>query len=122
MLLLPNTVSNIPINKPANVIIVLKLYFFFIYYALNASTIEATLSNGSIESLEVKYKDVNYGEFKKSVAEVVVNKIGEIQSRYNEIINSNRVEEVLAAGAEKARYYASRKLSKVYRKLGLKSK
>ena len=42
-----------------------------------------------------------------------------IQKRYNEIINSNVIEETLRKGAEQAHHIAFRKLKKVQKKMGI---
>ena len=85
----------------------------------NLLTIESCLSGVSIEELENKYKGKNYGEFKKSVADVVCEEIEKIQNKVKEIQSSGVIERILEEGAMKASYVARKKLSKVYRKMGI---
>ena len=53
----------------------------------NLLTIYACLTDSNILDVENKFKDYNYGNFKKEVADVVCNKLKEIQDKYNEIIS-----------------------------------
>jgi tryptophanyl-tRNA synthetase len=85
----------------------------------NLLTIYAELSDYSIEELESKYKDSGYGDFKKDLAEVVVEHLRPIQAHYNELIKSDYLNEVLDAGYEKASKLAFKKMRKVKNKLGL---
>ena len=66
-----------------------------------------------IKEIENKYEGCNYGTFKKAVADVVCSTLEEIQSKYHEVLNSGKLEEVFKLGAEKARYIAHKKLMKV---------
>lgn len=85
----------------------------------NLIQIVASLNNESIDHVVEKYKDYNYGEFKKVVADTVCNTLSQIQSRYQEIIEGNDLEKILDEGAKKASYLAHKKLTKVQRKVGL---
>ena len=85
----------------------------------NLIQIAASLNNESIETVTERYKDCNYGEFKKAVADIVCNTLSEIQARYQKIINGDEMEKILAEGAKKASYMAHKKLMKVQRKVGL---
>ncbi len=87
----------------------------------NLLEIYSSLTNISIKDLEKKYSNSNYGEFKKDLADIVKNFLIDIQSKYKNVLESKMVEEVLEKGAQKARIIASRKLSKIYKKLGLAS-
>lgn len=86
----------------------------------NLLTIMSTLSNRSIMDLEKEFEGSGYGDFKKAVADVVVNFMTDLQSKVKKIQESGIIDEVLAEGAEKASYVARKKLSKVYRKIGLR--
>lgn len=77
------------------------------------------LSGKTIKELEAMYEGKGYGEFKKDLAEVVGNELQKIQDRYNEIVNSNMIPEILNEGADKARRIARKKLAKVERKMGI---
>ncbi|MFA6936207.1 MAG: tryptophan--tRNA ligase [Bacilli bacterium] len=87
----------------------------------NLLEIYSSLTNISIKDLEKKYSNSNYGEFKKDLADIVKNFLIDIQSKYKNVLESKMVEEVLEKGAQKARIIASRKLNKIYKKLGLAS-
>lgn len=84
----------------------------------NLLTIYSALSDMKIEETELKFKDYNYGNFKKEVADLVVSKILEIQKKYEEIINSNLVDKVLDEGKIKTNELAKNKYEEVCKKLG----
>ena len=75
----------------------------------NLINIYSSLTDKSIEDIENEFKDSNYGNFKTKVADVVVEKISDIQSKYNEIIDSDYLDEILDKGAKKnieiSKYY-----------------
>ena len=85
----------------------------------NLLTIYSCISGLTIAELEEKYANSNYGEFKSDLATVVANEIEPIQKRYNELINSKELDEILDNGRDYANYLANKKLSKVYNKVGL---
>ena len=86
----------------------------------NLLTIMSVLTNESIESLVERFNGQGYGTFKKAVADVVCEELGELQRKVKEIQSSGIIEKVLEDGAMKATYVARKKLAKVYRKVGLK--
>ena len=88
----------------------------------NLLTIYSALTNISIKDLEEKYQDSNYGTFKNDLAEVVANEIKPIHEKYHTIIKSKELDEILDQGRDRARLIASRKISKVYNKIGLSRK
>ena len=85
----------------------------------NLLEIMSSLSGESIDSIVARYEDKGYGEFKKEVAEVVAKELTMIQSRYNEIMKSGLIEQVLKEGAERAHRIAFKKLKKVQKKMGI---
>ena len=85
----------------------------------NLIEIASSLDNRSMEDIANEFKDSGYGELKKYVADVVCRELEKIQTRYNEILASGKIEEVLKQGAEKAHQIAYKTLSKVERKIGL---
>lgn len=85
----------------------------------NLLTIYSCISGMTITEIEAKYENSNYAEFKNDLANVVANEIEPIQKRYNELINSKELDEILDQGRDYANYLANRKLSKVYNKVGL---
>ncbi len=85
----------------------------------NLLTIYSCLSNLSIEEVEDKFKDYNYGNLKKEVADIVVEKLTEIQTKYENIINSNMIDEVLDKGKNLSIKMAQAKYEKLKEKVGL---
>ena len=63
---------------------------------------------------------MGYGDFKKVVADIVCNELSSLQTKVASIQASGIIEKVLEEGAMKASYVARKKLSKVYRKVGLR--
>ena len=86
----------------------------------NLLTIMSSLSNRKIEDLENEYRNSGYGNFKKAVADVVINELEQLQNKVKEIQNSGLIDKVLLEGQEKATLVARKKLAKVYRKIGLR--
>ncbi|MBQ6686950.1 MAG: tryptophan--tRNA ligase [Bacilli bacterium] len=85
----------------------------------NLMTIYSTLTNKSFAEIEKEFSGCNYGTFKTRVADVVVELLTNIQTKYNEIINSNLVDEVLNNGINKVLPIAEAKVKEVYKKIGL---
>lgn len=85
----------------------------------NLINIYASLSGLNIQEVEEKFKDSNYGEFKKEVANLVVEKVSTIQEKYNELLKSNKLEEILNDGIEAVRPMAKKKYEIMKQKLGL---
>lgn len=84
----------------------------------NLINIYASLTGKEVKQIEDEFKESNYGTFKKAVADVVVAEIEKIQSRYNEYINGNEIDEILKAGANNTRMYAKAKYEAVKNKIG----
>ena len=85
----------------------------------NLITIYSTLKGISIEETENYFKDYNYGNLKKEVADIVVEKLTSIQEKYNQIINSDLIDKVLDEGKVKVNDIASKKYEEVIKKVGL---
>lgn len=85
----------------------------------NLLTILSCISGKSIAELEFQYKNSNYQVFKEDVAEAVIQEILPIQQKYNELLNSKSIDEILDKGREYATYLANKKITKVYNKIGL---
>lgn len=85
----------------------------------NLLTILSCISGKSIAELEFQYKDSNYQVFKEDVAEAVIQEILPIQQKYNELLNSKSIDEILDKGREYATYLANKKINKVYNRIGL---
>ena len=85
----------------------------------NLLTIYSSLKNVNIKEAEEHFKDYNYGNLKKEVADVVVEVLLDIQDKYNEIISSNKIDEILDNGRERTNKLAKEKLDDVFNKVGL---
>lgn len=86
----------------------------------NLLTIMSCCTGESIASLEEKFKNSGYGDFKKAVAESIINLLIPIQQKYLSILNDKeKLDKILDDGAMKASYFAQKTLSKVKRKMGV---
>jgi tryptophanyl-tRNA synthetase len=85
----------------------------------NLINIYAALEDVSIEEVEEKFKDSNYGEFKKEVADVVCSFLERIQERYRKIVNSRELDDILAAGAKEVRELSKNKFELMKKMIGL---
>ena len=94
-----------PVNKPG---------------VSNLLTIMSCCTNKNVETLEQELSGMGYGDFKKVVADSVVELLKPIQEKYNTYLNDkNLIDTVLDQGAEKASYFARKTITKVKRKMGL---
>lgn len=85
----------------------------------NLISIASAISGLSIEEIEAKFKGQNYATFKEYVANVVAELLENIQKKYNEIINSQELDQILDEGRDYANYLANKKIAKVKNKVGL---
>ena len=86
----------------------------------NLLSIYSAFSNESVEAVVARYAGRGYGDFKKDLAEVVVNGLSPIQTKIHEwLTDRDRLEKILADGAEKARALARPKMAEVRARLGL---
>lgn len=85
----------------------------------NLLTIYSCVTSMPIESIVEKYKNSDYATFKSDLAELVVNMIEPIQTKYNEILNSKELDDILDEGRDYASNIAYKKIRKVYNKIGL---
>lgn len=85
----------------------------------NLINIYSVLKGVSVKEVEKEFENSNYGEFKKKVADVVVSELLSIQEKYNEIINSKYLDEILEEGAKIARAKAREKFMLMKKKMGL---
>ncbi|GAA8566675.1 tryptophan--tRNA ligase [Helicobacter pylori] len=84
----------------------------------NLLNIYMLLSDESPEKIEERFKNKGYGDFKKELAEVVIQALKPIQERYKEI-SDDEVKAVLNCGAEKARPLARATYQKAKELMGL---
>ncbi|PXW89291.1 tryptophanyl-tRNA synthetase [Pseudogracilibacillus auburnensis] len=85
----------------------------------NLMTIYASCTGESIETMEKNFSNKGYGDFKSAVADAVLETIEPIQNRYNELIDSKELDDILTKGAEKANKVALKTLQKAKKKMGL---
>jgi len=85
----------------------------------NLIDIYSEFENISKEDIVFKYKDSSYQQFKEDLANIVGDKLKEIQDKYNEIINSSYLDDVLNEGRDYASYLARKKIEKVEKRIGL---
>ncbi|WQY76701.1 tryptophan--tRNA ligase [Helicobacter pylori] len=84
----------------------------------NLLNIYMLLSDESPENIEERFKNKGYGDFKKELAEVMIQALKPIQERYKEI-SDDEVKAVLNCGAEKARPLARATYQKAKELMGL---
>jgi len=85
----------------------------------NLLTIYATMTSTDISDVCQKFKDYNYGNFKKEVADAVVNRLASLQKKYYELINSDMLDKILDDGLNKTNKIAKIKYEEVKQKIGL---
>ncbi|MGO4889345.1 tryptophan--tRNA ligase [Anaerobacillus sp. MEB173] len=85
----------------------------------NLMTIYSLCSGKTIEEIESLYDGKGYGEFKADLAAIVVDALRPIQERYNELLQSEELDNILDQGAEKANRVARKTLEKAERAMGL---
>lgn len=84
----------------------------------NLLNIYMLLSDESPEKIEERFKNKGYGDFKKELAEVMIQALKPIQERYREI-SDDEVKAVLNCGAKKARPLARATYQKAKELMGL---
>ncbi|MGN8453665.1 tryptophan--tRNA ligase [Helicobacter pylori] len=84
----------------------------------NLLNIYMLLSDESPEKIEERFKNKGYGDFKKELAEVMIQALKPIQERYREI-SDDEVKAVLNCGVEKARPLARATYQKAKELMGL---
>jgi len=85
----------------------------------NLINIYSSLTGMSIEDIESEFKGCNYGTFKGKVADTVVAEIQTIQDKYNEVIGSDYLADILDSGAAKMREVFKKKYEVMREKIGL---
>jgi tryptophanyl-tRNA synthetase len=86
----------------------------------NLLRIYSALTGTEIATLEEKYAGRGYGDFKKDLADVVVEFVTPFRTRTFELLeDEGHLDQVLADGAARARAVASRTLADVYERVGL---
>ena len=86
----------------------------------NLLTIYSLASGKTIRDLEKKYAGGSYGEFKKEMAEAVIESLRPFQEKYRELKNNlDYVTQVLQDGAQKARAIAEPMMERIKKKIGI---
>ncbi|MFT8317848.1 MAG: tryptophan--tRNA ligase [Sporolactobacillus sp.] len=85
----------------------------------NLLDIFSLCSGRPVDELVAQYSGKGYGEFKTDVAEVVVATLKPIQERFNELLGSPELDDILDEGAEKAYAISSKTLKAAEKALGI---
>ena len=85
----------------------------------NLLTIYSAMKDISIEEAEEQFKESRYGDFKKAVADAVIEELEPFQARYKEIVANKSYEKALKDGAIKASAIANKTLKRVQKAIGL---
>jgi tryptophanyl-tRNA synthetase len=86
----------------------------------NLLTIYQTITGEKRKDIEAKFEGKGYGDFKKALAEVVIESLRPLQERYKELTaDPGHIDAILAAGAAKARPLAEKMLAEVKKRVGL---
>ncbi|MFN9068910.1 MAG: tryptophan--tRNA ligase, partial [Bdellovibrionales bacterium] len=87
----------------------------------NLLTIYSVLSGKTIPELESAYVGKMYGHLKVDLAELVIETLKPVQSKYQELMQSpDHLDNLMKQGADKARQRAALTLDKVYKCIGLR--
>ena len=86
----------------------------------NLLTIYSSFTDTPIETIVNQYTGKGYGDFKKDLVELVVEKLKPIKEKHDDLMkNKDYLAQILKDGSDNAQKLAYRTLSKVYRKIGL---
>jgi tryptophanyl-tRNA synthetase len=85
----------------------------------NLLTIYSLFADEPVESLVNRYQGRGYGDLKKDLVEVMADKLGKIQQRFDELNDQAELDKILLAGAEKAAEIAEKTCRRVKEAMGL---
>ena len=86
----------------------------------NLLTIYSLLTNKTTQEIEKEFKGKGYGDFKKSLAKVVVDYLEPFRRKQKELVTRDvHVKEILNKGASRARIIAETTMKEVREKMGL---
>jgi len=86
----------------------------------NLLTIQSLISNQSISELERAFAGKSYAEFKKVVAETLINYLQPLRSKRQELLNrSASLDNILKDGAHRAQIIASQTMHQIKTAMGL---
>ena len=85
----------------------------------NLIELMTVVTGDSIPDVETRYDGSGYGQFKTDVADAIVELLGPIQTRYQELRGDvGELQRLLDVGAEKARAESAPTLHQMYKRLG----
>ena len=85
----------------------------------NLLSIYSSLTDESIDALQEKYKDSNYGVFKADLVEIVSDFLTAFQEKYEYYLNSEELDTILDNGRDKAQQVSFKTLKKMEKAMGL---
>ncbi len=86
----------------------------------NLLTIYQTITGETQQVIEARFEGKGYGDFKKALAEAVVESLRPVQERYAEITSDpGYLDDILKTGADRAQPIAAATLDRVRRTIGL---
>lgn len=85
----------------------------------NLLTIYSSCTGESIKALEAKYEGKGYGDFKQGVATAVIEILHPIQEKYEALMASDELDDILDDGMEKASITANKMVAKAKKAMGL---
>lgn len=84
----------------------------------NLMSIYSLIEGTAIKDIEARYAGQGYGQFKKDLVEIVNSHLKPIQARYNEVLSSGEILNILKNGAQNADIAANHVLDRVKDKVG----
>ncbi|HBT65384.1 MAG TPA: tryptophan--tRNA ligase [Ruminococcaceae bacterium] len=85
----------------------------------NLMEIYAAITGNTLEEIEAEFAGKGYGDFKVAVAEVVIECLRPIQTRFDELMKDKAyLERIMKQGAERATFISRRTLNKALKKMG----
>lgn len=85
----------------------------------NLLNIASAIKEMSVDDIVKECSEMNYGTFKSYVADIVCNRLSEIQYKYNEIKESDLLDKVLDEGIIKSREIAKEKYAAMKKLMGV---
>ncbi len=85
----------------------------------NLMTLMGAVKNESLAAIEAAYQDKTYQTFKEDLARLVIDHLRPIKERYQELIKSDKLDDILEKGRIEAEKIARKKVMKFNHKLGL---
>lgn len=86
----------------------------------NLLTIYSSFANRPIDELVNEYADAGYGQFKQDIADAVISVLEPMQARYEALMASSELDDILADGATKANEVANETLAAMEKAIGFR--